>query len=196
MNLNKLDVKNKNTNLYCVFYVLFIRNQRKNWLPNKYRFRPFSSLSYLKMVGWCKILRPSAGTGATDGQTGKRHGQQFAILHAPEKNDILRSLSLPLARAVTESNGSRFAWRLQPYGTVPIYPSQPFSGFRLCFQTRILKTFGSCITLPSYENGTDATGYMIIPYSTLMYFFRIRDQIRVVKIQDGYRTGPGNNPDG
>jgi hypothetical protein len=30
MNLNKLDVKNKNTNLYCVFYVLFIRNQRKN----------------------------------------------------------------------------------------------------------------------------------------------------------------------
>jgi hypothetical protein len=44
MNLNKLDVKNKNTNLYCIFYILFIRNQRKNWLPNKYRFRPFSSL--------------------------------------------------------------------------------------------------------------------------------------------------------
>jgi hypothetical protein len=44
MNLNKLDVKNKNINLYCIFYVLFIRNQRKNWLPNKYRFRPFSSL--------------------------------------------------------------------------------------------------------------------------------------------------------
>jgi hypothetical protein len=30
MNLNKLDVKNKNTNLYCIFYILFIRNQRKN----------------------------------------------------------------------------------------------------------------------------------------------------------------------
>jgi hypothetical protein len=44
MNLNKLDAKNKNTNLYCIFYFLFIRNQRKNWLPNKYRFRPFSSL--------------------------------------------------------------------------------------------------------------------------------------------------------
>ena len=29
MNLNKLDVKNKNTNLYCIFYILFIRNQRK-----------------------------------------------------------------------------------------------------------------------------------------------------------------------
>jgi hypothetical protein len=45
MNLNKLDIKNKNTNLYCIFYILFIHNQRKNWLPNKYRFRPFSSLS-------------------------------------------------------------------------------------------------------------------------------------------------------
>jgi hypothetical protein len=44
MNLNKMDVKNKNTNFYCIFYILFIRNQRKNWLPNKYRFRPFSSL--------------------------------------------------------------------------------------------------------------------------------------------------------
>jgi hypothetical protein len=30
MNLNKLDVKNKNTNLYCKFYILFVRNQRKN----------------------------------------------------------------------------------------------------------------------------------------------------------------------
>jgi hypothetical protein len=30
MNLNKLDVKNKNTNLYCIFYILFIRDQRKN----------------------------------------------------------------------------------------------------------------------------------------------------------------------
>jgi hypothetical protein len=46
MNLNKLDVKNKNTNLYSIFYILFIRNKRKNWLPNKYRFRPFSSLLY------------------------------------------------------------------------------------------------------------------------------------------------------
>jgi hypothetical protein len=47
MNFNKLEVKNKNTNLYCIFYILFIRNQRKNWLPNKYRFRPFSSLIVL-----------------------------------------------------------------------------------------------------------------------------------------------------
>jgi hypothetical protein len=45
MILNKLNVKNKNTNLYCIFYILFIHNQRKNWLPNKYRFRPFSSLA-------------------------------------------------------------------------------------------------------------------------------------------------------
>jgi hypothetical protein len=29
MNLNKLDVKNKNTNLYYIFYILFIHNQRK-----------------------------------------------------------------------------------------------------------------------------------------------------------------------
>jgi hypothetical protein len=29
MNHNKLDIKNKNTNLYCIFYILFIRNQRK-----------------------------------------------------------------------------------------------------------------------------------------------------------------------
>jgi hypothetical protein len=30
MNLNKLDVKNKNINLYYIFYILFIHNQRKN----------------------------------------------------------------------------------------------------------------------------------------------------------------------
>jgi hypothetical protein len=29
MNLYKLNVKNKNTNLYGRFYILFIRNQRK-----------------------------------------------------------------------------------------------------------------------------------------------------------------------
>ena len=29
MNLYKLNVKNKNTNLYSRFYILFIRNQRK-----------------------------------------------------------------------------------------------------------------------------------------------------------------------
>jgi hypothetical protein len=45
------------------------------------------------------------------------------------------------------------------------------------------------------ENGTDTVGYMVIMYSTLMYFFRIRDRIQVVKIRDGYMTGPGNNPD-
>jgi hypothetical protein len=46
------------------------------------------------------------------------------------------------------------------------------------------------------ENGTDTAGYRVIMYPTLMYFSLIRDQIQVVKIQDGYRTGPGNNPDG
>jgi hypothetical protein len=38
------------------------------------------------------------------------------------------------------------------------------------------------------ENGTDTIGYRVILYPTLMYFSRIRDRIRVVKIQDGYRT--------
>jgi hypothetical protein len=28
MNINKLYVKNKNTNLYCIFYILFIRNKK------------------------------------------------------------------------------------------------------------------------------------------------------------------------
>jgi ATP-dependent exoDNAse (exonuclease V) beta subunit len=46
------------------------------------------------------------------------------------------------------------------------------------------------------ENGTDAAGYRVISYPTLMYFSRIRDRIWVVKIRDGYRTGPGNNLDG
>jgi hypothetical protein len=46
------------------------------------------------------------------------------------------------------------------------------------------------------ENGTDTAGYRVIPYPTLIYFSRIRDQIRLVKIRDGYRTRPGNNPDG
>jgi hypothetical protein len=38
------------------------------------------------------------------------------------------------------------------------------------------------------ENGTDTAGYMVISYPTLMYFSRIRDRIRIVKIWDGYRT--------
>jgi hypothetical protein len=46
------------------------------------------------------------------------------------------------------------------------------------------------------ENGTDTAGYRVISYPNLMYFSRIRDRIRVVKIRDGYRMGPGNNPDG
>jgi hypothetical protein len=32
------------------------------------------------------------------------------------------------------------------------------------------------------ENGTDTAGYKVIPYPTLIYFSRIRDRIRVVKI--------------
>jgi hypothetical protein len=43
------------------------------------------------------------------------------------------------------------------------------------------------------ENGTDTAEYRVILYPTLMYFSWIRDQIRIVKIQDGYRTRPGNN---
>jgi hypothetical protein len=111
-----------------------------------------SPYGYLKMVGWCKILRPSAGTGPMDGQTGRRHGQRFAILHAKEKNDIvLRCGPSPcLSRArlpsQTEAALPDVCSPTVRYGTVPIYPSQPFSGFRLCFRTRILKTFGSCIT--------------------------------------------------
>jgi hypothetical protein len=65
MNIYKLDVKNKNTNLYGRFYILFIRNQRKttkNWLLNKYRFRLFSSLlpllicSYYAAEAWCFVF--------------------------------------------------------------------------------------------------------------------------------------------
>jgi hypothetical protein len=52
MNLYKLNVKNKNTNLYYRFYILFIRNQRKMILPNKYRFRPFSSLRVGRTHQW------------------------------------------------------------------------------------------------------------------------------------------------
>jgi hypothetical protein len=29
MNIYKLNVKNKNTNIYSIFYILFIRNPRK-----------------------------------------------------------------------------------------------------------------------------------------------------------------------
>jgi hypothetical protein len=50
--------------------------------------------------------------------------------------------------------------------------------------------------LPRDENGTDTAGYRVIPYPTLVYFSRIQDWIRVVKIRYGYRTGPGNNLDG
>jgi hypothetical protein len=46
------------------------------------------------------------------------------------------------------------------------------------------------------ENVMDTVEYRIISYYTLMYFSQIRDLIWVVKIQNGYRTGPGNNPDG
>jgi hypothetical protein len=39
----------------------------------------------------------------------------------------------------------------------------------------------------------DIGGYSVILYPTLMYFSRIHDQIRVVKIRDGYRMRPSNN---
>jgi hypothetical protein len=35
------------------------------------------------------------------------------------------------------------------------------------------------------ENGTDTVGYRVISYPFLMYFSRIWDRIRVVKIRDG-----------
>jgi hypothetical protein len=35
------------------------------------------------------------------------------------------------------------------------------------------------------KNGTDTAGYKVIPYPTLMYFSRIRDQIRVVNVTPG-----------
>jgi hypothetical protein len=47
-----------------------------------------------------------------------------------------------------------------------------------------------------YENGTDTAGYRVILYPTLMYFSQIHDRIHVVKIYDGYKMGPGNNPGG
>jgi hypothetical protein len=37
MNLYKLDVKNKNTKLYCRFYILFIYNQKKTIKKTDYR---------------------------------------------------------------------------------------------------------------------------------------------------------------
>jgi hypothetical protein len=36
MILYKLNAKNKNINLYSWFYILFIRNQSKNWYLSKY----------------------------------------------------------------------------------------------------------------------------------------------------------------
>jgi hypothetical protein len=57
-------------------------------------------------------------------------------------------------------------------------------------------TCGRNSTAGRDENRTDIAGYRVIPYPTLMYFSRIRDRIWVTKIRGGYRTGPGNNPDG
>jgi hypothetical protein len=56
MNLNKLDVKNKNTNLYCIFYITIKEKRLKNWLPNKYRFRSFSSLPVASLNPPLKLL--------------------------------------------------------------------------------------------------------------------------------------------
>jgi hypothetical protein len=58
------------------------------------------------------------------------------------------------------------------------------------------KTVKTEVRLIKDENGTDTTGYRVIPYPTLMYFYRIQDQVQVVKFWDGYKTGPGNNPGG
>jgi hypothetical protein len=61
----------------------------------------------------------------------------------------------------------------------------------LCSQELVSSHIGS-----RDENGTDTAGYRVTLYPTLMYFSRIQDRIRVVKIKYGYRTRPGNNPGG
>ena len=60
MNLYKLNAQNKNTNLYTRFYILFIRNKKKrpkNYLPNNYRFRPFSLLGGVTRWGVTRLPR-------------------------------------------------------------------------------------------------------------------------------------------
>jgi hypothetical protein len=64
MNLNKLDVKNKNTNLYCIFYILFIRNQRKTTkkLITEYIlfstvFIPGTNLTVLQVVTRLMVMK-------------------------------------------------------------------------------------------------------------------------------------------
>jgi hypothetical protein len=42
MNLNKLNIKNKNTNLYCIFYILFIYNKKFNYQINTVSDRFYS----------------------------------------------------------------------------------------------------------------------------------------------------------
>jgi hypothetical protein len=73
---------------------------------------------------------------------------------------------------------------------------QYHADFNICHDLHSLIIEEHVLYLPRDENGTNTAEYRVIPYPTLMYFSRIRDRIRVVKIQDGYRTGPGNNPDG
>jgi hypothetical protein len=54
MNLYKFNAINKNMNLHCRFYILFICNQRnktKNNIRISIRFRPISSLSTIQVLG-------------------------------------------------------------------------------------------------------------------------------------------------
>jgi hypothetical protein len=43
MNLNKMDVKNKNTNLYCIFYILLTIKVKSDYRKNTVsdRFHPY-----------------------------------------------------------------------------------------------------------------------------------------------------------
>jgi hypothetical protein len=76
-----------------------------------------------------------------------------------------------------------------------------FEKYRICSACQAGKQVGvhhphKNIMTTRDENGTNTAGYKVIPYPTLMYLSRIRDRIRVVKIRDRYRTGPGNNMGG
>jgi hypothetical protein len=79
MNLNKLDVKNKNTNLYCIFYIIFIRNQRKNLLPNKYRFRPFSSIIQINLLFQLEQFQKNNSVGSGQGNSGPLNSVQDLV---------------------------------------------------------------------------------------------------------------------
>jgi hypothetical protein len=78
----------------------------------------------------------------------------------------------------------------------PVLVKKKGGKWRMCIDYTGLNKACPKVPYPRDKNGMDTTGYSVIPYPTLMYLSRIRDRIRVVKIRDGYRTGPGNNTGG